>query len=392
MPGIIANIGNVHHKDKVLQLMQLYQVGRSNDETFSELNHSPIIRSIIQHFWYNGYSAGDFAIKSRVLLSTMRNIRLVTNPQDGTQKFMPEEMYIRRYYPNDKKAGRAEFRRSLITAYDVYVKDPATGNLQVDPRYAKYMDIGVINLIKNKTDDISARFDGSLSATDRSAIHANMWTGFMTLVHNFLIRGLTDRLKNKHYSYATGMEEEGTYRTVGRMVNHIFSEGNLLKFKMWAAEWDNMNDMEKANVRLVIADITSVSIMMILTQLLLLPFADESSDGDDWDWLIQCMAYFAVRVEFEFLSMYNPLEFVQLMKNPTAAITMLENASIIWRLLNPMSYVGAKHNPFRAIKRGPYDGIPMALRNLIKLTPAKNILEMRDPKSKRTYVETQLIF
>jgi hypothetical protein len=392
MPGIIANIGNVNHKDKVLQLMQLYQVARANNETFSELNHSPIIRGIIQHFWYNGYSAGDFAVKARVLLSTMRNVRLIKSPTSGDMRFMPEEMYIRAYYPNDKKKGKAEFRKSLVTAYDAYILDPATGNLVVDPRYKKYMQQGIINLIKNKTDDIGSRFDGSLTSTDRSAIHANVWTQMMTLVHNFIIRGITDRFKMRHFAYNTGMEEEGTYRTIGRMVAHLYNDGTILKVKGWAMEWENMSDMEKANVRLVVSDLVKITAISAFIQLILLPMADDSSNGDDWDWFIQCAAYLAVRVEFEFLSMYNPLEFVQLMKNPSAAITMLENGSILWRLLNPLSYLGAKHSPFRKIERGPYEDIPMALRNLIKMTPAKNIIEMKDPKSKRVYVQGQLLF
>lgn len=43
------------------------------------------------------------------------------------------------------------------------------------------------------------------------------------------------------------------------------------------------------------------------------------------------------------------------------------------------------------IDRGAYKDMPKVLRNFIKFTPAKNIIEAADPKPKRSYLQNQLM-
>ena len=92
-----------------------------------------------------------------------------------------------------------------------------------------------------------------------------------------------------------------------------------------------------------------------------------------------------MRSAFEFRTMYNPLEFLALIKSPTAAFTTFDNASSIINLLNPASYVGDR-TPFTIIDRGSYKGMPVILRNIIKVTPFRSIFEAGDPEAKRNYL------
>ena len=70
---------------------------------------------------------------------------------------------------------------------------------------------------------------------------------------------------------------------------------------------------------------------------------------------------------------YNPFEFISLIKSPTAAFNWFDNASSFINLFNPASYVGAR-TPFTIIDRGPYKGLPVILKNIIKVTPFKSII------------------
>lgn len=88
--------------------------------------------------------------------------------------------------------------------------------------------------------------------------------------------------------------------------------------------------------------------------------------------------------------MYNPYEFLSLIKSPTAAFNVFENAYNFINLINPMSYVGHR-TPFTIIDRGVYKGMPVILKNIIKVTPARSIFEARDPKVKRSYLQNQLM-
>ena len=92
-----------------------------------------------------------------------------------------------------------------------------------------------------------------------------------------------------------------------------------------------------------------------------------------------------MRSAFEFRTMYNPFEFISLIKSPTAAFNWFDNASSFINLFNPASYVGDR-TPFTLIDRGPYKGMPVILKNIIKVTPFKSIIEATDPKAKRNYL------
>jgi hypothetical protein len=74
---LTMNIGNVNDKDKLVMMMQMNQVTRSNQETFDRLDQSSTLRAINQHFWYNGYTAGDFTIKSQLLLAVYHGYKYV---------------------------------------------------------------------------------------------------------------------------------------------------------------------------------------------------------------------------------------------------------------------------------------------------------------------------
>lgn len=79
-----------------------------------------------------------------------------------------------------------------------------------------------------------------------------------------------------------------------------------------------------------------------------------------------------------------------MIKSPSAAFTTLDNASAFIDLVNPFAYTGDR-GPFTIIDRGVYEGMPRILRNIIKVTPIRSIIEAQDPKSKRSYLENQLM-
>jgi len=110
-------------------------------------------------------------------------------------------------------------------------------------------------------------------------------------------------------------------------------------------------------------------------------------DGDDdYDmWLTQAVTYLAMRSAFEFRTMYNPFELMSLIKSPTAVFTWFDNASSFINLVNPFSYIGDR-TPLTIIDRGVYKGMPVILKNIIKVTPFRSIFEAQDPKSKRNYL------
>lgn len=376
MPQNVTNIGNVNVKNKLLSLMQLNQVTRSNEETYNRLDNSAALRALNQHFWFNGYTAGDFVVKSQVLGAIYHSYRL----HDG--KFMNKTEFLNTYYPGDRKAGLVKFNNLKTTLYDAYDQ-----NGEITPEYAGVITKKLQNMITNKINTLAQKIDGNLSDSDRSAIHANTYTQFLVMHRNFMIVGIQDRFKKKQFNYNTGEVEEGMYRSVGRFIASQISTGRLFAIKQLLADFNNLEDYEKYNVKKALLEMANFLALAMAVSFLLVPLAD-SGDGED-EWFLQASTYLAMRAAFEFRTLYNPFELQALLNSPSAAFNTFEYMTgmigLIWL---PNHFAGGV---WEAIDRGAYKGMPKVLRNFIKFTPAKNIIEAADPKPKRSYLQNQLM-
>lgn len=385
---IAGNIGNVNHENKLSMIMQYNQVTRSNQETFDRLDNSSVLRAINQHFWYNGYTAGDFVVKSQILLSVYHNYKFVDT--DGFKGFLNKTEYINRFYPEDKVKGEEAWKKVNTILYDAYeVKD---GKLTVKNKYKQYVTKDLENRIKNRIDTVATRIDGNLSDTDRSAIHANAYAQFLVMHRNFMIAGLQDRLKKRQYNYNTGEIEEGMYRTVGRLLINSFKDGKLRVLRQLMANYRNMEQWEQYNVKKTILEISNALALSLAVSLLMIPLADDDERKDDW--FMQSVTYLSMRSAFEFRTLYNPLELTALLNSPSAAFSSINNAASMLKLLWIPNYFGDR-SPFSQVKSGAYEGMPIVLRNFIKLSPFKNLVEFPNTetvRNKRNYLENQLMF
>lgn len=376
MPENTVNLGNVNVQNKLLSLMQLNQVTRTNEETYNRLDNSAAIRAINQHFWFNGYTAGDFVVKSQVLAAIYHSYRLY----DGS--FMNKNEFISKYYANDRKAGAAKFAKLKVTLYDAY---DTQGNI-VDA-YTDMVDSKLQNKITNKIRTLAQKIDGNLSDTDKSAIHANMFAHFLVMHRNFMIVGIQDRFKGKQYNYNTGEVEVGTYRTIGKLISQQFSSDKMFALRQLMDNYNNLEDYEKYNVKKFMLELANITTLSLAVSLLLVPLAD-SGDGEDL-WAMQAITYLAMRAAFEFRTLYNPLELTALLNSPSAAFNSINNMASMIKLLWIPNW--SKDGIFKEASSGPYKGMPKILKNFIKFTPAKNIIEAADPKPKRNYLQNQLM-
>ena len=375
LPNIMENIGNPVPNDKLSYLMLLNQVVRDNRGVFNRIDQSQVLRSINNNFWYLGYTQSDYLVKSHTLMSVYHNYRLV----DG--KFMSKAEFINTYYPSNKKAGEAAFKQLEITAFDAYNEDGT-----VKEKYKSKITTKLMNDIKNRIDVLSRRIDGTLREVDKAQIHANFLGQYVIMHKNFMIQGLHDRFKKKQFNLDTQMEEDGYYRSMARFLRNIIGNRHFGLTQL-LADYNQLQEYEQYAVRRVLHEIT----LFTSATLLALSLAALVDGDDDYDnWLMQSITYLALRSAFEFRTMYNPMEFFSLIKSPTAAFTWFDNASAFINLFNPFSYIGSG-GPFAIIDRGVYEGMPRILRNIIKVTPIRSIIEAGDPESKRSYLQNQLM-
>lgn len=380
LPNMMQNIGNPNPKGRLPYLLMLNQVVKDNRELFDRLDQSQVLRSINQNFWFAGYIQSDYTVKSHTLLSIYHNYRLVDN-----EGFMSKQQYIDKFYPNDRKKGAVEFKQLTTTLYDAYIELP-NGDVVVDDKYKSLITDRLLNDVRNRIEIISRRIDGTIREVDKAAVHANAMASYLVLHRNFMISALHDRFKPKQYNLDLQTIEEGYYRSTGRFLKNIIANRHFA-IKQLLADYNNMQEYEQYAVRRVLNELVLVAASTVVA----LTIASIVDGDDDYDtWLTQSITYLAMRSAFEFRTMYNPFEFMALIKSPTAAFNWFDNISSFINLINPTSYIGDR-TPFTIIDRGVYKGMPVILKNIIKVTPFKSIVEAQDPKSKRNYLQNQLM-
>lgn len=380
LPNMMQNIGNPNPKGRLPYLLMLNQVVKDNRELFDRLDQSQVLRSINQNFWFAGYKQSDYTVKSHTLLSIYHNYRLVDN-----EGFMSKQQYIDKFYPNDRKKGAVEFKQLTTTLYDAYIELP-NGDVVVDDKYKSLITDRLLNDVRNRIEIISRRIDGTIREVDKAAVHANAMASYLVLHRNFMISALHDRFKPKQYNLDLQTIEEGYYRSTGRFLKNIIANRHFA-IKQLLADYNNMQEYEQYAVRRVLNELVLIAASTVVA----LTIASIVDGDDDYDtWLTQSITYLAMRSAFEFRTMYNPFEFMALIKSPTAAFNWFDNISSFINLINPASYIGDR-TPFTIIDRGVYKGMPVILKNIIKVTPFKSIVEAQDPKSKRNYLQNQLM-
>lgn len=380
LPNMMQNIGNPNPKGRLPYLLMLNQVVKDNKKLFDRLDQSQVLRSINQNFWFAGYTQSDYTVKSHTLLSIYHNYRLVDN-----EGFMSKQQYIDKFYPNDRKKGAVEFKQLTTTLYDAYIELP-NGDVVVDDKYKSLITDRLLNDVRNRIEIISRRIDGTIREVDKAAAHANAMASYLVLHRNFMISALHDRFKPKQYNLDLQTIEEGYYRSTGRFLKNIIANRHFA-IKQLLADYNNMQEYEQYAVRRVLNEL----VLIVASTAVALVIASVVDGDDDYDtWLTQSITYLAMRSAFEFRTMYNPFEFMALIKSPTAAFNWFDNISSFINLINPASYIGDR-TPFTIIDRGVYKGMPVILKNIIKVTPFKSIVEAQDPKSKRNYLQNQLM-
>ncbi len=380
LPEVMANLGNPNHKDLLGAMLMYNQVTRSNKDTYKYLDQSKALRALNKHFWYNGYSAGDFIVKSTMLVAIYKDHKLYNG------EFISRSQFIMRYYPENKSEGNKKWDTMGETLYDAY-RINENGVLTPKKEYEQYIDTRLENKIKNLSNHLAADLDGVLNDSDRAYVHQNAYLQLLFLHRNFMIIGAHKRFKSRQYNHMTQFEEEGMYLTPVRFLFDAFKSGNITNIKALVQMYKDAEPYEQYNIKRTILELSAIMALALIAVPLLNALADEDPDN----WFTNEMAYVALRTRFELSTMYNPLELVNMLNSPSAATGTIEQLSGIIKILMIPNWFGDK-SAFSEVASGPYEGMPRFMKNAIKSTPVKNLFEVQDPRAKRKYMETQLTF
>lgn len=377
----IKNIGKANNKNKVLCYLEFLGVVRDNEQTFSKLNQSRLLRALNQHYWYFGHEIGDIITKGKLALS----VAFFNKYDPETGKFVNKNQFLRKF--KDKKKGKAAWKALNITFFDAFeVKD---NQLVVRPEYAKIVDEKTLNRIKNTTKQIATRIDTQLTDLDKSKLHSTLIGQLLLIYRNFILVNLqTKFLTKRQFNYSTGMWSEAqipaAFSYLGRhwaenisfLRKHFFDQKKIDQLReLYKDHYDELDDYEKGCLKRVTYEFLFSTLGFWLISSIIRAIADEDRDN----WWKQEAAYLTLRASLETRGNVLPIEVFNMLNTPTAAWSTLQ----YWGDLTTV----ALQDPTEEINKGPYRGLNRLQRSLIKATPLKSIYEARDLRSKLEYYD-----
>lgn len=366
----IKNIGKANNKNKVLCYLEFLGVVRDNEQAFSKLNQSRLLRALNQHYWYFGHEIGDIITKGKLALS----VAFFNKYDPETGKFVNKNQFLRKF--KDKKKGKAAWKALNITFFDAFeVKD---NQLVVRPEYAKIVDEKTLNRIKNTTKQIATRIDTQLTDLDKSKLHSTLIGQLLLIYRNFILVNLqTKFLTKRQFNYSTGMWSEAQIPAAYEYIKrHYFDKSKIDQLReLYKDHYDELDDYEKGCLKRVTYEFLFSTLGFWLISSIIRAMADEDRDN----WWKQEAAYLTLRASLETRGNVLPIEVFNMLNTPTAAWSTVQ----YWGDLTTV----ALQDPTEEINKGPYRGLNRLQRSLIKATPLRSIYEARDPRSKLEYYD-----
>ena len=377
----IKNIGKANNKNKVLCYLEFLGVVRDNEQTFSKLNQSRLLRALNQHYWYFGHEIVDIITKGKLALS----VAFFNKYDPETGKFVNKNQFLRKF--KDKKKGKAAWNALNITFFDAFeVKD---NQLVVKPEYSNIVDERTINKIKNTTKQIATRIDTQLTDLDKSKLHSTLIGQLLLIYRNFILVNLqTKFLTKRQFNYSTGMWSEAqipaAFSYLGRhwaenisfLRKHFFDQKKIDQLReLYKDHYDELDDYEKGCLKRVTYEFLFSTLGFWLISSIIRAMADEDRDN----WWKQEAAYLTLRASLETRGNVLPIEVFNMLNTPTAAWSTLQ----YWGDLTTV----ALQDPTEEINKGSYRGLNRLQRSLIKATSLRSIYEAKDPRSKLEYYD-----
>lgn len=387
--NIPGKMGITTYKPFMSRAMEYFEVGA--EATLDPTNRITLINMVQKHWGFGIYTLQDHFIKGQILGAVMHNFKLITDP-DGTKRFVSREDYKREnkldiYSPGDyvdwNFGDKPSFRDCVeFVAGKLVAKDPANQEA-VDK---------VADKIAYTARSLAQSADGQLTDLQRSVWLSHSIGQFAMMHRQYLPVIIQERWSmERQYDYQTQRWKEAVFRTPYRIISDAIAhnENIITAYKNAVIE----DPVARENTAKIIYE---MGLWLIIAKIIR-PLCSSSADEDRKNILKQILAYAIERSMFETLAPYNLMDMARVVKSPSAITSYLENlatlggipADIMYQQVKSL-FTGESQKPKR-IRRGAYKGYTEWERGMWKLTPFKNLIELKDIQSKRNYYQKQIL-
>ena len=237
------------------------------------------------------------------------------------------------------------------------IVDSGHGNLKkmILPEGTTDLDGNAFSITKwsRKVLDVNQKLFGVYNEDDSNAANRVIMGRLLQQYRKWIKPQFNKRFQAKQENLALGQEEEGYYRTVARMLNELV-RGHV----QLSAQWKEMSDHEKANVRRCITELIQFFAVWALANLV------EWPDDKDRPWALKYAEYAAVRLSHELGGLTPSLtmmdEMLKNVKNPVPATgIVVDLTNLVSSLITPSDWTNE-------LQSGPYKGMSTLEKNFFK--------------------------
>lgn len=187
VPKMLSGLGKQSVNDKMVALMQLNNLSKSNSEIFEFSDMSRASKFLKQHLLMGGFTLGDYMINTMLIGAVYNNYRLLIDPTTGKERFMSLEEFIissENIGLTEKEAKRIYYK-SKTHLFDAYIVE--NGLAKVKPEYVHAVTKKVQNTVAGLLQDRSAVYNGLLPDTEKAKLQQNVFGSYVTLMRRFMI-------------------------------------------------------------------------------------------------------------------------------------------------------------------------------------------------------------
>lgn len=377
LPSYLAELSSPIKKSKLGLLMQRYD---PTGEMFSDLtkrkHYSNALMSIIGNgeFFHIGMSGGEHMLRCTTMLARLNNIKLRVDGENGKEISLLEALETKTengitslvlkpnlwYQVPEMEVDKKRSKNGNTVYKYVMEKDPKHPKRQRRKmkwvQYTDERDRQTERALK-KVNDL---LNGSFTDDDAGTIQRWWWGRLVMQFRRWMPKHYERRFARAHWDDDLQERVEGYYNTLGKFSLNLMKDLRRAKLKI-GENWNQLTPHERANLRRCIAEVGLFTILSNLCR-----FLGGRIKLKDDNWMEKMILYQLLRMKFEIgASMPSPYfinNVTQLLNSPMATINTIDAIMDLWNFGD----MGVE------LQSGPYKGMSLYTKHLIKATPGVN--------------------
>lgn len=366
-PSCIAETGDIDRKSKLYVIGERMGIFNIRNRMYGA-GYNRVARTLMRSPMYAFMEILNYPLDPQVMIATMDNVRYYKGRFYTFQDFKMEKERGKEQ-STIKREWNALKDRTLWSMVDVVdgkvVVKPGSGVTveEVETQMA---------ITRNQVRSLSQICNGSLNEENRTAASRNWIARFMTAHRGWLVLAAQRLWKRRGFNFQTMQEEEGLSITLKNMIAKTFSLASESGMKniidAWNENKDNMNEVEKTNIKRLSVYAGTFLIMQAVS-MLLAGWRDD--DENEESWLTQFGSYVGFRTINEIASQ---MPFIMELN----VVDIINDPFVMGRKLKDLTDL--RNYSLDKVTSGTYKGESKLFRQLAKQTFIKQWYNIKTPE------------